>query len=137
MSSEDEEEQNDESVGAVDAAQVKSSDDSESSEDEQSDADFTVELDDEPDESEDDTTSPDDKVYIYTIPVERIDGALKAVYTPTRGGTEYFSYYSPNKHVFITDKPSPQLHKKEVNVTVQETTREVVESSDSLVRDFT
>jgi hypothetical protein len=134
MSSEDEEEQNDESVGVVDAAQVEPSDDSESTEDESPEVDLTVESEDEPEE---DTTSPDDKVYIYTIPVERIDGALKAVYTPTRGGMEYFSYYSPNKHVFITDKPSPQLHKKEVNVTVEETTREVVESSNSLVRDFT
>lgn len=81
-------------------------------------------------------TSSEDKVYIYTIPVEVEGNTITAVYDPTRGGREYLSYYSPSKYVFITDKASPHLHREQVNVQVEEVTRGEVEASDNIRRDF-
>jgi len=118
MSSEKTAEQDDENVIAV-----ETTDDSEDEVEE-----VTTEV--------ESSESLDDKVYLYRIPVEVTGNTIKAVYKPSGGGKGYLSHYSINQHVVITDKTSPQFHKDEVNVTVEELTRGEVEASDNLVRDF-
>ena len=83
-----------------------------------------------------DDTSPDDKIYLYRVPVEVEGNTITSVYDVKSGGNGYLTYYGVNQHVVITDKAVPHLHKDEVNVKVEELTRGEVEASDDLVRDF-